>query len=200
MNRATIFALFLLVLGSPAAQAKHVEWLVMGGTIGPIANELLNKALESAEKSGAEALVIELDTPGGLLKTTRIMCKTILAAKVPVVLFVSPSGSRAGSAGVFLTLAAHVAVMAPGTNIGAAHPVGLGGFGKSDTTGVMEDKVTNDASAFARTLAERRGRNTEWAEQSVRESKSITENEALSLGVIDFVVGSRDSLTRHIRN
>ena len=110
-------------------------------------------------------------------------------------MFVSPSGSRAGSAGVFLTLAAHVAVMAPGTNIGAAHPVGLGGIGKSDdSSGVMEGKITNDAAAFARTLAERRGRNVEWAELSVRESKSITETEALDLGVIDFVTNSRDSL------
>jgi membrane-bound serine protease (ClpP class) len=195
MNRATIFALFFFVLGNLTAQANHVEWLVMDGAIGPVANELLNKALKTAEDSGAEALIIELDTPGGLLKTTRIMCKTILAAKIPVVMYVSPSGSRAGSAGVFLTLAAHVAVMAPGTNIGAAHPVGIGGIGQSsDSSGVMEDKVTNDAAAFARTLAERHGRNVEWAEQAVRQSKSITEGEALELGVIDFVVGSRDSL------
>ena len=195
MNRATIFAIFLFCLGFNIATAKHVEWLVLDGAIGPIANELLNIALESAEEEGAEALIIELDTPGGLLSTTRIMCKTILAAKVPVVLYISPSGSRAGSAGVFLTLASHVAVMAPGTNIGAAHPVGLGGFGgQSDSSKVMEEKVTNDAAAFARTLAEHHGRNAEWAEEAVRHSKSITENEALELGVIDFIVGSRDSL------
>lgn len=195
MKRATVFAILLICLCFNVATAKHVQWLVLDGAVGPVANELLNIALEAAEDDGAEALIIELDTPGGLLSTTRIMCKTILAAKVPVVLYISPSGSRAGSAGVFLTLASHIAVMAPGTNIGAAHPVGLGGFGgQSDSSQVMEDKITNDAAAFARTLAERHGRNVEWAESAVRESKSITETEALDLGVIDFITGSRDSL------
>jgi membrane-bound serine protease (ClpP class) len=195
MKRATVFAILFICLGYNVATAKHVEWLVLEGAVGPVANELLNIALENSEKDSAEALIIELDTPGGLLSTTRIMCKSILAAKVPVVLYISPSGSRAGSAGVFLTLASHIAAMAPGTNIGAAHPVGLGGFGqKSDSSQIMEEKVTNDAAAFARTLAERHGRNVEWAESAVRQSKSITEQEALALGVIDFVVGTRDSL------
>lgn len=156
---------------------------------------MLENALAEAKKVDAELLVIEMDTPGGLLKTTRMMCKTMLASEIPIVVYVAPSGARAGSAGVFITLASHVATMAPGTNIGAAHPVGLGGIGaEPDTSGVMEGKVTNDAAAFARTLAEQHNRNAEWAEQAVRESKSITESEALSLGVIELVAPNADSL------
>jgi len=174
--------------------AAHVEWLVIDGAIGPVAHKMIREALTRAESEGAEALVIELDTPGGLLSSTRLICKDMLAAHLPVAVYVSPSGARAGSAGVFLTLAAHIAAMAPGTNIGAAHPVGIGGFGGSDTSRVMTDKVTNDAAAFARTLAERNNRNVEWAERAVRESISATESEALADSVIDFIAASRDSL------
>ncbi|MCC6476473.1 nodulation protein NfeD [bacterium] len=190
----TYFFCILFVLCSLPVSAATVQWMKLDGAVGPVADELLQQSLEDAEQSGAEALVIELDTPGGLLKTTRIMCKRIMSAKVPVVMYVSPSGARAGSAGVFLTLASHVAVMAPGTNIGAAHPVGLGGMGGADSSHVMEDKVTNDAAAFARSLADKYGRNAEWAERAVRESESVTEKEALGLNAIDFVVSSRDSL------
>lgn len=186
--------LLSLLICIAMADAATVQWLKIDGAIGPVANELLESALEQAEENNAEALVIEMDTPGGLLKTTRIMCKTILASRIPVVVYVSPSGARAGSAGVFITLASHVAVMAPGTNIGAAHPVGLGGIGGSDSSGVMEGKITNDAAAFARTLAEQRKRNAEWAELSVRESKSITDSEALATNVIDLISPSPDSL------
>ncbi len=186
--------LLLLMAAACAARAGTVQWLTLDSGIGPVANEMLESALDEARRVDAEALVIELDTPGGLLKTTRMMCKTILASDIPVIVYVAPSGARAGSAGVFITLAAHVAAMAPGTNIGAAHPVGLGGSGGSDTSGVMEGKITNDAAAFARTLAEQRGRNVEWAEQSVRESKSITESEALAMGVIEIIAPSPDSL------
>lgn len=188
--------LLCIFLVATVANAATVQWLKIDGAIGPVANELLESALEQAEESNAEALVIEMDTPGGLLKTTRMMCKTILASKIPVVVYVAPSGARAGSAGVFITLASHVAVMAPGTNIGAAHPVGLGGIGGGggDTTGIMEGKITNDAAAFARTLAEQRGRNAEWAELSVRESKSITDSEALRTNVIDLIASTPDSL------
>lgn len=186
--------LLSLLICIAMADAATVQWLKIDGAIGPVANELLESALEQAEENNAEALVIEMDTPGGLLKTTRIMCKTILASRIPVVVYVSPSGARAGSAGVFITLASHVAVMAPGTNIGAAHPVGLGGIGGSDSSGVMEGKITNDAAAFARTLAEQRKRNAEWAELSVRESKSITDSEALATNVIDLIAPTPDSL------
>jgi membrane-bound serine protease (ClpP class) len=166
----------------------------LDGAVGPVADELLQLSLEEAVQNGAEALVIELDTPGGLLKTTRIMCKRIMSAPLPVVMYVSPSGARAGSAGVFLTLASHVAAMAPGTNIGAAHPVGIGGMGGADSSRVMEDKVTNDAAAFARSLADKYGRNAEWAERAVRESESVTEKEALELKAVDLIISSRDSL------
>lgn len=188
-----VSAAILILLAAATAQAKHVEWIAINDAIGPVSYKMILEALERAEAEDAEALIIEMDTPGGLLKTTREICKKLLASEVPVVMYISPSGSRAGSAGVFLTLACHVAVMAPGTNIGAAHPVGLGGQ-SPDSSGAMSDKITNDAAAFARTLAERNNRNVEWAEQAVRESVSATENEALELGVIDFIASSRDSL------
>lgn len=194
MMRCPIWMIACLLWVTPVLATTHVEWLVLDGAIGPVAHKMIGEALARAEQSGAEALVIEMDTPGGLLSSTRVICKDILAAKVAVVVYVSPSGARAGSAGVFLTLAAHVAVMAPGTNIGAAHPVGIGGFGGGDTSKVMSDKATNDAAAFARTLAEQHGRNVEWAERAVRESASITESEALDLGVIEGIISSRDSL------
>jgi len=137
-------------------------------------------------------LIIELDTPGGLLESTRQITKRFLAAEIPIVVYVSPQGSRAASAGVFITYAAHVAAMAPSTNIGAAHPVNI--QGGADTSSVMNDKVTNDAVAQVKALAEKRGRNIEWAEKAVRESVSITEQEALDLNVIDFISPSVDSL------
>ncbi|MBI5059213.1 nodulation protein NfeD [candidate division KSB1 bacterium] len=181
--------------------AAHVEWLVIDGAIGPVAHKMVGEAIERAERTNAEVLVIEMDTPGGLLSTTRLICKEMLAARTPVVVYVSPSGARAGSAGVFLTLAAHIAVMAPGTNIGAAHPVGLGGIGGGQDSGsVMKDKITNDAAAFARTLAQQHGRNVDWAERAVRESISATEQEALAEGVIDFIAPSRDSLLAGLEN
>ncbi len=190
-----MFRLLIILFISSLVQAKTIQWLTIDGAIGPVANEMLENALAEAQRADAELLVIEMDTPGGLLKTTRMMCKTMLASDIPIVVYVAPSGARAGSAGVFITLASHVAAMAPGTNIGAAHPVGLGGIGSApDTSGIMEGKVTNDAAAFARTLAEQHNRNATWAEQAVRESKSITETEALSLGVIEIIAPNADSL------
>lgn len=190
-----MLTILALVLSASLAHASTVQWLTINGAIGPVANEMLENSLQAAAANNAEALVIELDTPGGLLKTTRIMCKSMLASEVPIVVYVAPSGSRAGSAGVFITLASHIAAMAPGTNIGAAHPVGLGGIGGGDdTSSVMEGKITNDAAAFARTLAENRGRNADWAEKAVVESKSITEKEALDLNVIEIIAESVESL------
>jgi membrane-bound serine protease (ClpP class) len=189
------FLLFLVAVSIPVtASAAHVQWAVIDGAIGPVALEIITTALHRAEADSAQALVIEMDTPGGLLSTTRVICKEMLASRVPVVVYVSPSGARAGSAGVFITLAAHVAAMAPSTNIGAAHPVGIGGEASGDTAQPMAAKVTNDAAAVARSLAERHHRNAEWAENAVRHSVSITENEALRDSVIDFIASSRDSL------
>ncbi|MCK5512633.1 MAG: nodulation protein NfeD, partial [Thermodesulfovibrionia bacterium] len=144
----------------------------------------------------ADALVIELDTPGGLDASMRNIVQDIIASEIPVIVYVSPSGARAASAGVFITLSAHVAAMAPGTNIGAAHPVGLGG--KMDKT--MLEKAENDAAAYIKSLAEKRGRNAEWAEKAVRESVSITEKEALKLNVIDISSPNLTSLLESIDN
>jgi len=186
--------ILLCLISMKSAWGSVVEWITIDGAIGPVSAQYIDEGIARAEEMDAECLVIEMDTPGGLMKSMRMICKDILAAQVPVVVYVSPSGSRAGSAGVFITLVAHIAAMAPSTNIGAAHPVGLGGEGTSDTSKVMEQKVTNDAVAFARTLAEKRGRNADWAEKAVRESASITETEALELGVIDYIAPDRDSL------
>ncbi|MFQ5584229.1 MAG: nodulation protein NfeD, partial [Calditrichia bacterium] len=138
--------------------------------------------------------MIQMDTPGGLMKSMRMIVKDIMTSPVPVVVYVAPSGSRAASAGVYITYAAHVAAMAPGTNIGAASPVTMGGQGGDSTNATMMKKVTNDAAAMLRSLAEKRKRNAEWAEEAVREAVSITEVEALEKGVIEYIAPSLDSL------
>ncbi len=157
--------------------------ITLQGVINPVSAEFIGKAIKNAQKRNAEALVIELDTPGGLDTSMRSAVKDIIASEVPVVVFVSPSGARAASAGVFITLAAHIAAMAPGTNIGAAHPVALGE--KMDK--IMAEKATNDAAAYIKSLAESRKRNQKWAEDAVRKSISATEGEALKERVIDLV-------------
>ena len=136
------------------------------------------------ESRGAEAVVVQLDTPGGLLESTKLIVKDMLGAPVPVVVYVAPSGAGATSAGVFVTMAANLAVMAPGTNIGAAHPVSGQG---QNIGGDMREKAENFAASLGRTIAERRGRNVEWAEKAVRDSVSITESEAVKLKVVDFI-------------
>lgn len=177
--------LFLVLLdGAPTAGATTVAVATYDGVINPVAAEYLTHALTEAAAAGAEALVLKLDTPGGLDTSMRLMVKEILASDLPVVVWVAPEGARAASAGVFIALAAHVAAMAPGTNIGAAHPVAMGG-GEMDKT--MASKVENDAAAYIRSIAEKRGRNVNWAERAVRASVSATEKEALALKVIDLV-------------
>jgi membrane-bound serine protease (ClpP class) len=194
--RSFLIGLLLLLAIPLLAIAAHVEWVTINGAIGPVAHKMIGEGLQRAEKDSAKALIIQLDTPGGLLSTTRLIAKDLLNSTVPVVVYVAPSGSRAGSAGVFLTLAADVAAMAPGTNIGAAHPVGIGGAGSdsSNTISGVSEKVTNDAAAFARTMAEKHHKNIAWAERAVRESVSATETEALALNVIDFIAASRSAL------
>lgn len=192
------FFLFFLFLFVPlmAARNLNAEIIVINveGVVNPVMSEFITKSIDTAEKEKANALVIELDTPGGLDTSMRSIVKKIIASEVPVVVYVAPSGARAASAGVFITIAAHVAAMAPGTNIGAAHPVGVGG--KMDKT--MAEKAVNDASAYIKSLAEKRGRNAEWAEKAVRESVSVTEQEALKLNVIDFVAPDIKSLLADI--
>ncbi len=167
----------------PEEPKKTVMVITVNGVINPVSAEFIEKSILKANEKKCEALVIELDTPGGLDASMRTIVKDIIGSEVPVVVFVSPSGSRAASAGVFLTLAAHVAAMAPGTNIGAAHPVGVGE--KMDKT--VAEKATNDAAAYIKSLAERREKNAQWAEDAVRKSISATESEALQLRVIDLV-------------
>ena len=187
-KRVLIFVvLFLLSWVSLLfAPQRHIDLVTIDGVIGPISSRIILKAIESSIKDSSEALVIELNTPGGLDESMRLITKEILNCEVPVIVYVSPSGSRAGSAGVFITLSAHIAAMAPGTNIGAAHPVTLGA--QVDST--MMEKVENDAAAYIKSIASKRGKNTEWAEEAVRKSSSITEYEALKLKVIDLVANN----------
>lgn len=195
MGKIFILILAYLLAQNISVSENRVFVINVKAGIGPGISDYIQSSLKYAEEQNAEAFIIELNTPGGLLETTRDIVHTILDAKVPVVVYVHPSGARAGSAGAFITLAAHIAVMTPGTNIGAAHPVGIGG--QSDSS-AMFDKVTNDAAAFMRTIAQKRGRNVDWAERAVRESISATEQEALNEGVIDLICPNIDSLLKAI--
>ncbi|NIA08560.1 MAG: nodulation protein NfeD [Nitrospiraceae bacterium] len=166
------------------------------GSINPGAAELIKRSLREADIGNGTCLVIELDTPGGLASTLRDMVQGIMASPVPVVVYVTPSGAQAASAGAILTMSANIAAMAPGTNIGAAHPVSLlPGTGKDKT---MKEKIENDFAAMARSIATERGRNAEWAEKAVRKSVSASAREALKLGVIDFMARDLNDLLRQI--
>ena len=158
----------------------------------------MKRGIEQAEDSGAEALIIQLDTPGGLDTAMRDIIQLIVNSRVPVVVYVAPSGARAASAGVFITMAAHVAAMAPNTAIGAAHPVSIGSGGETAVSSTMEEKVLNDAAAYIRSLAEAHGRNMDWAEKAVRESVSATEREALELNVIDMIAPDLNTLVTQL--
>ncbi|HKX25015.1 MAG TPA: nodulation protein NfeD, partial [Actinomycetota bacterium] len=188
------FAAAALLLGpQAAAQEGHVVEVVdLQGVIDPTLASYLEGRLDEAAESGAEVVVVQLDTPGGLDVSMRDMVKRIVRSPVPVAVWVGPPGARAASAGVFLVYASHVAAMAPGTNLGAAHPVDLG----NDT---VEKKVVEDAAALLRSLAEQRGRDVEFADQAVRESASLTEAEAFERGVIDLDPATTASLTALLR-
>ncbi|GBE03932.1 MAG TPA: nodulation protein NfeD [Nitrospirae bacterium] len=153
------------------------------GVVNPVMSEFISKSIDYAAENNSELVVIKLDTPGGLDTSMRVIVKKIISSEVPVAVFVSPSGARAASAGVFITMSAHIASMSPGTNIGAAHPVSVGSKMDKD----MAEKVVNDSAAYIRSIAEKKNRNSEWAEKAVRESVSITAKEALKLNVIDLV-------------
>jgi len=187
--RAWFFISLLLIGAAVLAQSKdastpHVELISIDGSINPAVDDFIRESIVRAKTNGASALIIQLDTPGGLLTSTRTIVKELLSAPVPVMVYVAPSGAGAGSAGVFLTMAGHVAAMAPGTNIGAAHPVAGGG---QEVKGVMGEKIENFTASFSESIAQKRGRNTEWAIQAVRKSVAITEKEALKIKVIDIV-------------
>jgi membrane-bound serine protease (ClpP class) len=190
--------LLLCAVPCPADRDTVSNRLVMAikiqGVINPVAAEFISKSIKKANEQDMEMVVIELDTPGGLMESMRDIIKDIIGSRVPVTVYVSPGGARAASAGAFITLAAHIAVMSPQTNIGAAHPVNVGG--SMDET--MPDKVTNDAAAYIRSLAEKRGRNADWAEEAVRKSISATEEEALKKNVIDLISANINSLLEEL--
>jgi membrane-bound serine protease (ClpP class) len=196
ISRHFVWLLLILPMVWPAgnalaAQTRAVYVLPAVGSINPGLAEFIIEGIHTAEQEKAYALVIELDTPGGLDSSMRAINQAIINAKVPVIVYVSPKGARAASAGMFITMAADVAAMAPGTNIGAAHPVSIG-MGKMDKT--MGKKVENDAAAYARSLAEERGRNADWAEKAVRQSVSIDAKQAQKLKVVDLVADNLDDL------
>jgi membrane-bound serine protease (ClpP class) len=191
------FVALAIVLGSAglvSAVPAPVATIVLEGTISPVTLRLIGIAIDRAQAERAQALVVQLDTPGGLERSMRAIVQRMMNAEVPVIVFVAPTGARAASAGVFITMAAHVAAMAPATNIGAASPVAIGGT--ADKT--MMKKVENDSAAFIRTVALERGRNAEWAEKAVRQAVAITEREALKLKVIDLVADSIPDLLEKV--
>ena len=190
-----VILLLLMVWSSSVFALGDIVVVKVDGAINPVVAEFVTDEIGQANSSLAELVVIQMDTPGGLDTSMRGIIKAIENSKVPIASFVSPGGSRAASAGTFITIASHIAAMEPGTNIGAAHPVNLmGGGGESGQAKTMEEKIVNDASAYIRSLAEQRGRNAHWAELSVRKSVSVSAKEAKRLGVIDLVAANLDSL------
>jgi len=177
--------------GGPGAQARAVHVLTADGAVGPVMERYIDRGIDAAEDEEGEAVVLRLDTPGGLITSMNGIVKRILSSEVPVIVYVSPRGGHAASAGTFITMAAHVAAMAPATRIGAATPVGAGG---EEIQGPLGDKVTNDAAAQIRALAELRGRNAEWAESAVRDAAAVNADEALELNVVDLVADDLDEL------
>lgn len=200
---------------APSHAAGDIHVIRVAGSINPASSDYIQRSIEEAESADAQAIVIELDTPGGLVSSTKDIIQAMLNADLPVVVFVSPQGAWAGSAGTFITMAGHVAAMAPGSSIGAAHPVGIGGGNpggqkpppageedeEKDSGGTRDfagEKAENLLAAFIESIAKERGRNVEWAQQAVRESVAITADEAVELNVIDFVADNRRELLEKI--
>ena len=193
---ALLCVLFSWVPPASAGLTNELLVATYEGVINPVAAEYVHDAISEAQSRNAYALILQLDTPGGLDTSMRLIVKDITGSPLPVIVFVAPSGGRAASAGVFITMAAHVAVMAPGTNIGAAHPVAMGG-GEMDKT--MKEKVENDSVAYIKSIAEQRGRNVVWAEDAVRKSVSVTEQEALKLKIVDLVAEDIPALLKQLQ-
>jgi len=200
MRILLLIGVSVAALMAVAAQAASSSLVVLHvkGTVNPVLVDYIKRGIEQAEESNAAACVIQLDTPGGLDTAMRDIVQEMVSAKVPVVVYVSPSGARAASAGVFITMAAHVAAMAPNTAIGAASPVAIGPEGEQQISETMKEKILNDAAAYIRSIAGAHGRNIEWAEKAVREAVSATEQEALELNVIDMVVPDLDALVSQL--
>ncbi len=201
MKKSVFLPLFLSLLLASAffapagAQEKHAAVIKINDVITPAVAEFISRSIERATKENASCLIIQMDTPGGLDLSMRDIIKDIMNADIPVVVYVGPSGARAASAGAIITIAADIAAMAPGTNIGAAHPVAVGG-GKMDRT--MAEKVVNDAVAYVKSIAQKKGRNVDWAVRAVRDSVSIPETEALKLKVIDLIAKDLNELLEKI--
>lgn len=197
-TKVIIFFLILISICSycltencATSNPSSIYLLQLNGVINPITSQYVVSGIEDAEAEGAECLILQLDTPGGLDTSMRDIIRKMLNSTIPIIVYVSPPGGRAASAGVFITLASNIAAMAPGTNIGAAHPVVMGG---EEVDEEMKAKMENDAAAYIKTIAEKRGRNVQWAEKAVRESVSITEQEAIEIGVIEFIADDVDEL------
>ena len=215
MKRAVLLFLagvtaMALASAAPAAAAEpEVLVATLSGVINPITDNYLSNAVDRAQRDHATALIIAMDTPGGLDTSMRNIIKRMLAAPLPVVVFVSPSGARAASAGMYITEAADIAVMAPGTNIGSAHPVSLGGSnpapaaspspsGSSGAPDIEDQKIENDAAAYGRALATLHHRNADWVEKAVRQSINVPADEAVKLGVVDFESRDLDTLLQDL--
>lgn len=196
MNKQISFLLLILFLVVPPAYSKdNVVVVKLSGAINPAVAEYVSYEISQANAEKDSLIVLHMDTPGGLDTSMREIIKKIQSSEVPVASFVAPTGSRAASAGTFITIASHIAAMAPGTNIGAAHPINmLGGGNDNEQAKTMEKKVVNDAAAYIRSLAELRKRNARWAELAVVNSVSISAEEAMKLNVIDFVAGDVKAL------
>ena len=189
-------SLFLLCFSvNGFAGTNEIYVVKFSGSINPAVADFFKKSISKASEDKVSCIIIEFDTPGGLSESMRETIKAIYASKVPVVIYVSPGGARAASAGVMITMAADIAAMAPGTNIGAAHPVGAGG---KEIGGSMSEKIINDMVAYAKSIAEKRNRNAGWVEKAIRKSASITETEALKTNVIDIISKDMDDLIRQI--
>lgn len=212
-----------LLGASQQTQEKYCHiWIAsVSDTINPMVAEYISELIKKGEKEGVRAVMIELDTPGGLVESTRQIVVAIMNAQIPVITYISPHGARAASAGMFITIASHVAAMAPATNIGAAHPVSMGPMGPVSpddnekrssfihsthlhlpshiNSNVLDDKMMNDLLAWARTIAEKKNRNVDWVDRAIRESLSSTEREALDAGVIDIISGDRQDLLQQLQ-
>jgi membrane-bound serine protease (ClpP class) len=195
-----IFPILFLVVSVVAISSQEkapVYTIEVDGIINPATAKFIIDSIDEATQQGAQCLIIQLDTPGGLMDSMRMIVKKELASTIPIIVYVAPSGARAASAGVFVTMAANIAVMAPSTHIGAAHPVTLGG-GEGKESKTMTEKIVNDTVSYIKTIAKNRGRNVDWAEKAVVKSVSITEEEAVKLNVVDFISPDLQSLLTKI--
>lgn len=196
--RITLLLISLLLAASATVGAQtsgsRIDILTVKGTINPVLVDYIGRGIEQAQNEGAQAVIIQMDTPGGLDTAMRDIIQKITNSRIPVVVYVSPAGARAASAGAYITLSAHVAVMAPNTAIGAATPVALGGDGEAQMSDELKAKIINDAAAYIRDIADSHGRNADWAERAVREGVSATSQEALQLNVIDMIAPDLNTL------